>query len=428
MSRPSVRRATIAALAALGPCSLGAGSAAAGKQGQVAIPPTGDGSGGFRLTQMASFSKPTFADNAPGTKGNLYVVEQDGVVRVMSPSGAVRPGPFLDIRGLVRCCGEEGLLSIAFHPRYKRNRRFYVYFTNAAGDNQVVEFKRQRKDSKRFQANPASARPVLTIAHPSNGNHNGGQLQFGPDGLLYIAPGDGGGGGDQPNNAQNVDSLLGKLLRIDPRRQVPGKKRKRGKRARAARIRAYRIPKKNPFVGKLGRNEIYALGLRNPFRFSFDSLTGAISIGDVGQGCREEIDYRGRGGAKGVNFGWAAYEGTRVFNASRIAPGMVGPILEYDNSSAGPGCPALGGFTGVAVIAGYVVRDKSIAHQYGRLLYSDVGSGDVRSLIPTETAAQDDQSTGVVNPAGSPFSFAEGRFNRVYLLSGNGPVYRLDPA
>ena len=212
-----------------------------------AAPPTGDGDGGIALTQVGSFNRPIHAENAPGTKGVLYVVESEGAIRVLGGT-TVRPRPFLDISDLVRCCGEEGLLSIAFHPKYKRNRLFYVYFTDNDGDHVVMEFKRKKSKKKRFVALRSSGRQVLHIPHPVNGNHNGGQIAFGPDGLLYLAPGDGGSGGDPPNNAQNPEQLLGKLLRIDPKKQCS----KIGKRKPSKCLKygiPYGIPKDNPFVG-----------------------------------------------------------------------------------------------------------------------------------------------------------------------------------
>ena len=193
--------------------------------------------------------------------------------------------------------------------------------------------------------------------------------------------------------------------------------------------RPYTSAKQNIFAGAIpGRNEIYAIGLRNPFRFSFDSLTGAISIGDVGQACREEIDYRRRGRARGVNFGWARFEGTDLYDPGRSAPGAIGPIHEYDNSNAlGNGCELVNaGFSGTSVIAGLVVRDTRLDNQYGRLLYGDASRSQIRSLIPAEGGATDDQYTGISLP-GSPFSFAEGAGRSVYVIDGSGGVYRLDP-
>ena len=192
----------------------------------------------------------------------------------------------------------------------------------------------------------------------------------------------------------------------------------------------YGTPSGNPFAQGAGRNEVYALGLRNPFRFSFDALTGAITIGDVGQGCREEIDYRGPGGALGANFGWSRYEGTRLSNGGRPAPGAIFPIHEYDNSGGSSSCSLLNnGFEGTSVIAGYIVRDERLAHQYGRLLYTDTTNDQIRSLIPAEAGAADEQPTGIDLPGfGLPFSFAEGFGDTLFVISGDGPVYRLDPA
>ena len=415
------RRVPLALVALATVLGLMAGTASA-------LPPVGDGDGGFRLTQVGSFTEPTHVVDAPGKKNRklLFVVEQSGRVIVLR-NGVPQPQPFLDISDRVLNAGEQGMLSAAFHPRYEKNRRFYVYFTDAQGDNEVVEFKRSKRS--RVRANASSARLVLHLPHPTFGNHNGGQLQFGPKRLLYIAPGDGGAGGDPPNNAQNPESLLGKILRIDPLPQRKGKKRKRKKRSAgaAAAVKPYGIPRGNPFVGAPGRDEIFSLGLRNPYRFTFDAVGGGIAVGDVGQGCREEINYRGPGGARGANFGWSAFEGTRLFSASRSAPGAIFPILEYDNENADAGCPPLGGFSGSSVIAGYVARDQRLAHQYGRLLYADFSSDQIRSLIPSESGVADDQATGVSVPAGQPDSFGQTRGNVLWVVSHNGPIYRLDP-
>ncbi len=403
--------------------------------GAGALPQVGDGSGGFSLTPIGSFDEPTDIVHAPGKKNRklLFVVEQDGRIQVLR-NGVPQPRPFLDISDRVMNAAEQGLLSVAFHPDYERNRRFYVYFTNQNGDNEVVEFKRAKRT--RLRATPTSARLVLYLPHPTFENHDGGDLHFGSKRLLFIAPGDGGGGGDPFNNAQNPGSLLGKLLRIDP---MPTKSKRKGKekgkrRAAAARTRKpYTIPKGNPFARGGGRPEVFAMGLRNPFRFSFDSVTGAISIGDVGQSCREEIDYRLPGHLAGVNFGWPRFEGTFLYDPSRTAPGAVPPIFEYDNTADAGGCQALGGFSGRGVIGGYVVRDPRLTHQYGRLLYTDVANAEIRSLIPSEQGASDDRSTGLSLPAGNPNSFGadsfgEGRGGVLYLISHSGPIYRLDPA
>jgi glucose/arabinose dehydrogenase len=403
-----------------------------------AAPPIGDGIGGFALTPIGSFDEPTDIVQAPGKKNRrlLFVVEQDGRLVVLR-NGVPQPGPFLDISARVSNIGEQGMLSVAFHPRYERNRRFYVYFTNLNGDNEVVEFKRSKRSRLRAAAGPG--RLVLYLPHPTFGNHNGGDLEFGSKELLFIGPGDGGGGGDPFNNAQNPSSLLGKLLRIDPLPSIARKgKRKKGKRkkdkrraATAKARRPYTIPKGNPFARGGGRPEVFALGLRNPFRFTFDSLTGAISIGDVGQSCREEIDYLLAGRLRGVNFGWARFEGNFLYDATRSAPGAVPPIHEYDNGSGSGGsgnCTPLGNFTGAGVIAGYVVRDPRLTHQYGRLLYSDLANPEIHSLIPSEQGASGDRYTGISVPGGNVDSFGQTRNGVLYVVSHSGPIYRLDPA
>jgi hypothetical protein len=391
----------------------------------IALPPIGDGIGGFRLTEIGRFDEPTQIVQAPGRENRklLFVVEQGGRVIVLR-NGVSQPQPFLDISDRVLNAGEQGMLSLAFHPRYERNRRLYVYFTDLEGDNEVVEFRRAKRS--RLRASLASARETLHLSHPTFGNHNGGQLQFGPKRLLYVGTGDGGAGGDPPNNAQNLDSPLGKILRIDP---LPGCRKigKRKPRKCVGKRTPYRIPRGNPFVGKPGLDEVFSFGLRNPYRFTFDLLTGAIAIGDVGQGCREEIDYRGPGRANGANFGWSRFEGTRIYDGSRSAPGAVPPIFEYDNAGADQSCPQLGGFSGAAVIPGYVVRDPRLAHQYGRLLYVDYSGDEIRSLVPSEGGAVGDRSTGVTFTSGQPDSFGQTRGGVLWVVSHAGPVYRLDP-
>jgi glucose/arabinose dehydrogenase len=396
--------------------------AAAAAVGLLAPGPRG--AMGARLSQIGAFQQPVHVDDAPGRKNArlLLVVEKEGRIVVLR-NGVLLSVPFLDVSDLVSAGGEQGLLSVAFHPDYERNRLFYVYLTDANGDNAVYEFKRKRKS--RVRALRSSARQVLLIPHPDNAtNHNGGQLQFGPRKLLYIAPGD---GGSTPTSAQDVNALTGKLLRIDPRRQHPRKAA--GKRGRnsagtstaagsaAARAGApYGIPRDNPFVGGPGLDEIYALGLRNPFRFSFDRATGALAIGDVGAGTREEVDYRNRDAARGANFGWPRFEGTVLLNADIQAPGAVPPIFEYATHVNGT----------CVVTGGYVVRDPRLPGLAGRYLYADLCVGQLRSLIPSQAGASGDTPLGVPTVS-SPASFGEGRGGVIYVVSLDGPVYRLDP-
>jgi glucose/arabinose dehydrogenase len=353
----------------------------------------GAGANVLALDQIGSFEAPVYIDNAPRKRKLLFVVEQPGTIRVLR-RGQKLSKPLLDISDRVLFGGEQGLLSVAFHPKYRKNRRFFVYYTNNDGNNQVDGFRTRKKNPLR--AKPRSRRELLEIPHPGAGNHNGGQLQFGPDKLLYIGTGDGGGQGDPGDNAQDRNSLLGKLLRIKP-------KRKRG----------YRSPTSNPFVGEAGRDEIYALGLRNPWRFSFDSKTDDILIGDVGGGVQEEIDHETLATAKGANFGWDCREG-----------------LE-DGPNPSPSCP-LGGFTDPvhvyqrvgygAVIGGYVVRDGTLQGMAGQYLYSDLGNGDIRTFDPDDPSGTD-ATTGL--DVESPTSFGEGIRGRVYVASGAGPVYRI---
>jgi glucose/arabinose dehydrogenase len=308
---------------------------------------------------------------------------------------------FLDIRSLVGAGGERGLLSIAFPPDYKQSGRFYVYYTDRSGNIRVDEFHRTSPTRASF----GSRRNVIEIDHPVNANHNGGQLQFFDD-LLYLGTGDGGSAGDPPNNAQNKESLLGKLLRIDPR-PSDGQ--------------PYSSPADNPFVGRPGRDEIYSYGLRNPFRFSFDTTGAAqprIAIGDVGQNQFEELDYAPLADASGANFGWDALEGFHSYeeeNSGTSDPGgTTKPIMAYSHSRDGGSC---------TIIGGYVVGPGGPPSLRGRYLYADYCSGIVRSLVPHLRRASGDRKTGLT--VSSPTSFGEDDLGRIYIASQEGPVYRL---
>ncbi|HUP44984.1 MAG TPA: PQQ-dependent sugar dehydrogenase [Thermoanaerobaculia bacterium] len=252
----------------------------------------------------------------------LFVTLQRGRIVIVDAAG-VRE--FLDIRTRVRCCGEEGLLSVAFHPRYAENGFFFVYYTDLNGDIAIDRF---RVSADPDRADGASRTMVLHIPHPVNNNHNGGQLQFGPDGYLYIGTGDGGAGGDPPNNAQRLETRLGKILRID----VDGDE-------------AYAIPVTNPFVGVPGaRPEIWAYGLRNPWRFSFDRATGDLWIADVGQDRLEEVNLQPSTSMGGENYGWRRMEGSMCFNPSTNCNdgSLTLPVIEYGRS--GGACSVTGGY------------------------------------------------------------------------------------
>jgi glucose/arabinose dehydrogenase len=362
--------------------------------------PLARGKSGVALKKIGSFDAPVYVSGATGFPKLLFVVEQSGRIVVLR-GGKRRPRPFLDIRGLVSSGGERGLLSVAFPPDYASSGRFYVYYTDNSGAIRVDEFRRRSAT----RAARGSRRPVIRIPHPVNTNHNGGQLQF-LGNLLYFGTGDGGSGGDPPNNAQNKEVLLGKLLRIDPRPSGGG---------------PYSIPSRNPFVGRPGRDEIYSYGLRNPFRFSFDTETGTrprIAIADVGQDRFEELNYLTVGSANGANFGWDAFEGFSSYqgvNSGTPDPGgTVKPIFAYGRGRGGGSC---------TIIGGYVVRDPRLGGLRGRYVYADLCEGRLRSLLPHLKRAGKDRKLGL--RVTSPSSFGEDQHHRLYVASLEGPVYRL---
>jgi glucose/arabinose dehydrogenase len=383
-----LRRIPVAAALALAALVLGVGFAWQG---------SASAGGGIRAVQVAEFDSPVYVENAPGAPNLLFVVEQGGRVEVLRGR---RPldRPFLNLSDEVQSGGEEGLLSIAFAPDYERSRRFYVYFTNNDGDIEIDEFKRSRRRPAR--ANPRSRREVITIPHPGASNHNGGTVAFGPGDLLFFATGDGGGAGDQFDNARDTESLLGKLLRIDPREGGSG--------------RPYRVPADNPYVGRPGRDEIFAYGLRNPFRWSFDG--DVLAIGDVGQGEVEEINIAPLSRVRGANFGWPQFEGNQPFDPDR--PGAdphSPPIHAY---------PREGG--NCAVTGGGIVRDPGLPSLRGRYLYADHCAGALRSFTPNLAAnrAEGDAPVGVRIPG--PTSFVVGARKQLYVTSLEGGLYRLE--
>ena len=343
--------------------------------------------------RVASFHQPTYLTGAPGDTHRLFVAEKSGVIVVLV-NGHRRARPFLDISKLVNSGGEEqGLLSIVFAPDYASSGRFYVDYTGSNGDVHVVQYRRAGNDPNR--ADSASARGVLTIPHHRYSNHNGGQLQFGPDGDLYIGVGDGGSEGDPMNQGQNTDVLLAKILRIRPGANG-----------------GYTIPAGNPFPGEPGhRPEIWAYGLRNPWRIAFDRMTGDLIIGDVGQDQQEEVDYAARGTGAGANYGWSIFEGDRR-NKPGNAPGAVFPVLVARHSQ---------GYC--AIIGGYVVRDRSLPSLYGRYLYGDLCNPGIRSVSLAGGRAQGDRATGL--SVRDMSSFGQDTGGRIYAVSLDGPVYRI---
>jgi glucose/arabinose dehydrogenase len=353
----------------------------------------GGGEGGVSLEKVGDFDQPVFVAQPPGAE-DLYVVEKPGRIRLVR-DGQVAADPVLDISDSVSDEGEQGFLSIAFAPDFASSRLLYAYYTDSRGDQRVVEY-RLPGDGTRID--PASEREVLLMDDFAS-NHNGGLLLFGPDDLLYIGTGDGGVADDPERTAQDLGSLLGKILRIDPRERAG---------------RPYSVPRDNPFAGAQGaRPEVYAYGLRNPWRYSFDRDTGALSVGDVGQNSLEEVDFVAAGEGAGANFGWSAFEGDERFNEDQSAAGHVPPVLTYGRDA------------GCSVTGGYVVRDASLKSLYGRYLYGDFCNPELRSFVPGRGRAGDDKAVGL--EIGSLSSFAEDRNGRIYATSLDGPVFRLVP-
>jgi glucose/arabinose dehydrogenase len=342
---------------------------------------TGPAAGAFRLVPVASgFDNPVHVAATPSEPGRLYVVEQDGVVRVVE-NGRVRAGSFLDIRSRVVSGGEQGLLSLAFHPRYPTVRRVYVNYTNNAGDTRVVEY---RVNTARTRALVRTARVLLAIDQPYS-NHNGGQIAFGRDGRLYVAMGDGGSGGDPGNRAQNIRSRLGKLLRVNLR-------------TRATRI--------------------VALGFRNPWRFSVDPATGRFWLGDVGQGSREEVDVWNPGARGLENYGWRRFEGTVVHNGGTPlyrGSRYVRPVHEYP-THAGGGC---------AVTGGFVYRGSLVRSARGRYFFGDYCNGRVWSFVLRNGRRAGLRAHSALTVPGNLSSFGEGPTRELYLVSHGGRIFRL---
>jgi Glucose / Sorbosone dehydrogenase len=359
---------------------------------------------GAQLQKVGDFEEPIYVTSDPGNPNRLFVVERAG--RILLVQGGI-VSTFADLRSLVNTEVEDGLLSIALAPDFGSSGRFYLDYTGKLepGEIHIAEMR-----APGGTALPSSLKDVLTIPHPGHMNHNGGQLQFGPEGALFISTGDGGGNNDVHKNAQDKASLLGKILRIEP---TPGS------------VPLYKVPLDNPFVGQAGvREEIWSYGLRNPFRFSFDRLFGGILIGDVGEGAREEVDYgpapqRGRG----ANYGWNCREGLVAGPGGDLTPPecattpFVDPIFDYPHQDPGGGRAF-----GCAIIGGPISRDSAVPELYGRYVYGDLCEGQVRSLSLADPFGTD-RSEGISVPGLN--SFGEDSLGRVYAVSGNGSVYRI---
>jgi glucose/arabinose dehydrogenase len=342
------------------------------------------------LTKVADVPMPTAMAMRPGDDTTIFIASQDGIVHPIR-NGQV-DSPTLDISGLARSGGERGLLGLAFSPD---GSKLYVDYTDVNGDSHVDEY----AVGADGVADPASRREVLTQAQPYP-NHNGGQLAFGPDGVLYIGFGDGGSGGDPQRHANDLGTWLGKILRIDPR---------------ATGAAPYAVPADNPFVGQSGaKAEIWSYGLRNPWRFSFDAANNDLWIADVGQGEIEEVDHvtAASGAGRGVNFGWSAYEGTDRYNDDVASDNAVMPVHEYHHGS--DGCSISGGF---------VYRGTAIAALRGAYVFGDYCFTGVRAIDP----AAPEKATTIADQPPNVSSFGEGPGRELYVLSLSGAVYQLTP-
>ncbi|HJU89009.1 MAG TPA: PQQ-dependent sugar dehydrogenase [Gemmatimonadaceae bacterium] len=348
----------------------------------------------LRFAEVVSgLSNPVYL-TAPAGDTRLFIVQQDGRIRIVQ-NGTIRPTDFLNLSSRTDASGERGLLSMAFHPQYSTNGFFFVYFTESGTGDILVE--RYHVSTDPNVSEPAGTL-VLRIAHRDFSNHNGGLLLFGPDGMLYMGTGDGGGGGDPLGNGQNLSSLLGKLLRIDVT-SLP-----------------YTIPAGNPFAGQPNRRgEIWAYGLRNPWRFAFDRGANELYIADVGQNDFEEVNVVNRTTA-GVNYGWNIMEGLHCFPIGTTncnQSGLTLPVLEYDHSQ---GCSIAGGF---------VYRGTQLPELVGHYFYSDLCRGWLRTFRFTGGAATEHRDWGVLGAVGATLSFGEDAAGELYVLSGNGSVYRI---
>jgi glucose/arabinose dehydrogenase len=347
----------------------------------------------------AGLESPTQITNARDGTNRLFVVEQRGTIRVVA-GGVVQPGFFMDIRSKVEVGGERGLVGLAFDPHFATNRRLFVYYTRNGGDIVVSRF---TTNAARTDVIESTARPLLLIEHSSQTNHNGGALAFGPNGLLYIGVGDGGGAGDPRNNAQNKGRLLGKILRINVNGSGHGP------------FDHYSVPRSNPFYGATpGLEAIWDYGLRNPWRISFDRGTGKLFIADVGQGRREEVNREKAGFTGGRNYGWDAMEGTLCYTASKCPlAGDTLPNAQYSHS--GSNC---------SITGGYVYRGPTQTALVGQYVFADWCSGRIWT-IPHDGAAVDTPETLRADTDHRITSFGESENGELYAVTSAGAVYRV---
>jgi glucose/arabinose dehydrogenase len=370
---------------------------------------------------VSNLTSPVGLVNAGDGSGRLFVIEQGGTIRIIK-NGAVQPGSFLDIHARVsQDGGERGLLSLAFPPNYAHRGYFFVYYTRPDGNNQISRF---YVTSNPDVANPNSEEIFLTINHSAFSNHNGGTLLFGPDSYLYLGTGDGGGGGDPNGNGQNKNTLLGKLLRLDV--QLGGNPPTHLSHpvylpfvaGRQLVTPPYAIPPTNPYVGQAGaRGEVWAIGLRNPWRMSFDRLTGDLFIGDVGQNEVEEIDYQSTASLGGENYGWNILEGSQCYSPSSGCvppPNYQAPVAEYQHGA--------NDVNGCAVVGGYMYRGTGYPALQNIYFYSDNCSGKIWGLQKNNTTWV---SNLLLDTTYNISSFGEDEAGEVYVVSLSGQILRL---
>lgn len=347
----------------------------------------------IELTEyITGLSRPVYMGSAPNDP-RLFVIEQDGRIRIIK-NNQLLAAPFLDVTGLVSCCGERGLLGLAFPPTFANEKVFYVNYTAKTSGTTVIQ--RYAVSGDPDVASPNTTKQILAIEQPF-ANHNGGSLEFGPDGYLYIGMGDGGSGGDPQNRAQNPAELLGKMLRIEVGPQID----------------TYQVPTTNPFFNQQGfRKEIWALGLRNPWKFSFDKSTGDMFIADVGQGDWEEIDFQPRN-TGGQNYGWRVMEGTHCFNATTCnQTNLVLPITEYVHSEGN-----------CSVTGGYVYRGTQYPRLQGIYLYGDYCSGRIWGI---RRVGNNWQSQLLLDTTHQISSFGQDAQGELYVTNySTGRVYKV---
>ncbi len=339
---------------------------------------------------VSGISNPVEIIASPTNDNRLFVVQQSGTIKIVNANGTIAPDNFLNISSLITFGGERGLLGLAFHPQFATNRYFFVYYNNLQGSVRVSRFTANSANPN--TADISSEKILLTIPKPFS-NHNGGSIHFGADGYLWISTGDGGSGGDPNNNSQNKNSLLGKILRIDVNSDN-----------------AYNIPADNPFVGTDGADEIWAYGLRNGWKFSFDKTTNNVWIADVGQEILEEIN-RVPATSAGVNYGWRCYEGNNPYNTANCASAATTtfPVAQYDHSA-----------NKCSITGGYVYRGNLYPDLIGKYIFGDFCSGQIGILDNNNTITWTSAFTG-----NNFTTFGEDNQKQLYVAATNGSIYKI---